>query len=230
MLYIPKTTIENYMLVTIEVTADVFIESVITACQNHIENLCGDDVFGKRKFIAEEDDEARTRYFNGNGQKRLPVGDLKEVTSVVVDGISLVLNEDYFLYPLNAVDEGRPYSHIELVQPITNFANQNPRSGNSPYIFEEVQRNVEIVGKWRYSDTPPDEIKLAVTKMVAGVIRENLTDPTTKVVSSESLGEYSVTYSKMSEILNQVGATDLISPYMRKNSGQKIMSGVIQVS
>lgn len=231
-MYISKTNIEKYLLISIDVTGEPFVESVIQACQTYIENLCGDEAFGKRVFEAPASDVDVTKYFNGNGSKRINIGDLREVTSVTVDGVALVQNTDYYLYPLNAGSEGRPYTAIELVQPETNYANANPRSGGVPYIFEELQRNVVVVGKWGYSEEAPADIQLALTKLASGVIRENLTDPSTKTISSETLGEYSVTYSKMSEILNQVGALEMIESYKRSNakSGRKVLSGTIQAS
>lgn len=229
-MYITKTDIEKYLLISIDVTGEPFVESAIRACQTHIENLCGDLTFGKRVFKAPDPDVDVTKYFNGNGTQKLSVGDLRSITSLSVDGIEMVENQDFYTVPLNAVADNRPITGIELVQPMTATANQNPRSGRSPYIFEPLQRNVIITGKWGYSAKPPEDIKMAVIKMVAGIIRENLTDPTSKTVSSESLGEYSVNYSKMNEILNQVGANDLIAPYYRTLAGKKIVSGVIQAS
>lgn len=225
MAYITKQEAKNYLGVTWDAGLDTFIDTLIASATRFIEEYCGDSRFGKRVFEAPSPDDAVAKYFDGNGEQRLYVGDLREVTSLVVDGETLVANTDFYLYPLNAAEEDRPYAAIELVQPETSFANANPRSGNSiPYVFDELQRSVVVTGKWGFSATPPDDIKLAAMKLVGGIIKENIGDTDLKEVTQETLGEYSVSYAKVKDIANSLGISSVLDTYKRKkNGGNKIV-------
>lgn len=229
-MYISLTDIENFMLITIDETAEDFVTSLIGMAQEFIENSCGDDKFGKRKFEAPSPDDNSTRYFSGNGKTLLPVGDLKSINTLVVDNETFTVDEDFYLFPYNASADSKPYTHIELVQPESNIRSANPRSNMSINIFEEIQRNVQISGKWYYSSVAPSQIKLATLKLVSAMLKENVTDTTLKAITAEALGEYNVSYEKTSEIADRLGISSLLTPYMRSNEAgsQKIGSGYIQ--
>ena len=81
-----------------------------------------------------------------------------------------VLDEDFYLKPYNAEAEGKPYTHLELIQP---SGRSNSRMGTI-YEFEKDQRNVKVIGKFRYSDTVPTDIQLIATKLVAETLKEKV--------------------------------------------------------
>ena len=214
MSYVTKDEVKKYLGVNFTSGLDTFVDKVISATEKYVERYCGEDKFGKRVFVAPDPDVASTRYFNGNGDTRLYVGDLQEITSLVVDGVELVEDEDYMLYPLNPND-GEAYQWIELVQPVTRI-NTNSRLGSAPYIFEVGQANVEVEGKWYFTETPPDDVQLAVLKLVGGVIKENISDADVHEKKSESIGDYSVSYQDVSKIAHALKINDLLDPYKRK--------------
>ena len=229
MAYATKTEIKNYLGITWDAGLDSFIDTLIASATKFIEEHCGESRFGKRIFEKPSPDSAVVKYFDGNDEQRLYIGDVRSISSLVVDGVTLVENTDYYTYPLNAVAEGKPIIAIELVQPETSLGNANPRSGSTiPYIFEALQRSVVITGKWGHSATVPSDISLATMKLVGGIIKENIGDSDLKEVTQESLGEYATTYAKVKDIAHSVGIPSILAPYKRKKNG--VGSKVIQVS
>ena len=229
MAYITKTEVKKYLGVNWTSGIDSFIDTLIASSTKFIEEFCGDVRYGKRVFEAPESDVDVTRYFDGNGLERLQIGDLREITSVTVDGIALTQDTDYHLLPHNAVADEEPFVSIELVQPETSFSNSNPRSGSTiPYVFEELQRSIVVVGKWGYSATPPSDVKVAAMKIVGGIIKENIGDSDLREVTQETLGEYSTRYAKIKDIAHALNVGSILEPYKRgRVSGS---SKVIQVS
>lgn len=226
MAYITKDEVKKYLGVNWAVGLDSFIDGIISSCEKYVENFCGDDKFGRRVFEAPESDVDVTKYFDGNGETRLYIGDIRELTTLIVDGTTLTVDEDFYLYPLNASDEGRPYERIELIQPSTRLNLNSRLQSSAPYIFDEGQRLVQIDGKWGFSDTAPDDIKLAVMKLVGGVIKENIGDNDLREVTQESLGEYSASFAKIKDTANRLGMSSMLAEYKRAKRGR---STVIKV-
>lgn len=215
MAYVTKTEIEQYTGLSIAETMTSFLTKLTTAVQNFVENYTG------RWF--EDDDEAATRYYDGNGCTKLAIDDIREITSIEVDGIALVADDDYYTYPLNATEDGVPIERIDLIQPETKV-NTNSRAmllGSSNYIFEKKQRSVKITGKWGYSTVPPEDIKLAVLKLIGGVIKENIGDADVKEVTSETIGAFTTSYAKLKDIAHALGVEDLLDPYVRTSTKPK---------
>lgn len=228
MAYITKDQVKKYLGVNWTAGVDAFVDTLIAAATLYIEQYCGDERFGKRIFEAPAPDTATVRYFDGNDDQRLYVGDLREITSLVVDGTTLVKDTDFFLYPLNATEHGKPYNAIELVQDDTIAGNRNPRSGNViPYVFQDLQRSVVVTGKWGYSSSVPSDVALAVMKLVGGIIKENIGDSDLREITQESLGEYSTSYASIKSIAHSLGIDTLLDPYKRKKNG---LNKGIQVS
>lgn len=219
MAYITEQEIEQYSGIDIPSTMSTLLGEIISGIEKLIEETTG------RKFVAPTPDNDETRYYDGNGLKRLNIDDLRSITSLVVDGVSLVKDVDYYLYPLNAVADGKPYEAIELVQSISG-SNRNPRAGTT-YIFEEDQRNVVITGKFGYSASLPSAIKLASLKIASAIIKENVAR---KELSSESLGEYSVSYMKIADVADSMNFEKVLAPYIKKTvAGKKSSGGYIAV-
>jgi len=234
MAYITKDEVKKYMGVNFTSGMDSFVDMVIAGCQKYIEKVCGSPRFGDRVFEAPDPDTSSTRRFNGSGDTKLYVGDLFEVDSVTIDNYEYVIDEDVFAYPLNNVDEA--YHWLEIAQPETRL-NANSRVGNSdPYIFEAAQANVEIEGKWYFSETAPANIKLAHLKLVGGVLKENVADADVKEKKSETLGDYRVDFQDLDKLAHTLKVDDLLSPFMMSkdktgmSGGIGASAGVIKVS
>lgn len=216
MAYVTKQEVKYYLGVTWDAGLDTFLDTLIASATDYIERACGDKRFGKRIFEAPASDVDQTRYFNGNGESRLYIGDLRSLTSVSYDSNTIVANTDFYLYPLNASQIEQPYTSIELIQPSTRL-NQNSRIATaSPYIFDEGQKIVSVTGKWGYSATPPEDIKVACLKIVGGIVKENIGDEDLREVKSESLGEYSVSYNGVKDVACRIEIDQLLMPYKRE--------------
>ena len=227
MSYIEKGDVEKYMGLTIGSGLDTFISTLIASAEKYIEKYCGGQHFVKRWF--EDSDEAKTFRYNGNNDTKIAIDDLRDLTSLTVDDVALTEDEDFHLYPLNASELDMPYEWIELIQPETRLLNVNSRlSSAPPYIFDKGQRTIVVVGKFGFSTTVPDDIKLAVLKIVGGVIKENVGDADVKELTQESIAEYSASFSKLSEIANKLGVDNILQPYIKKGIQER--SGIIQVS
>ena len=219
--YITKTEIEQYLGVTIDATLQTFMDTIIAMTQEYIEAFCGGGIIEKRVF--NDADTTVTRYYDGRGMTKLKIDDLRSVTSLSADDVALVANTDYYLYPLNAVADGKPYEWIELIQPETRLrTNTNSRiEVTSPYIFENKQRNITIVGKWGYSLTPPKSVKLAALRLCGAVIKENIGDNDLKNITQESLGDYSVSYQDIKDAAISQKVGEILYPYVRKSNNKK---------
>jgi len=222
-MYTDKTTIESYLGVTLDAGLATFITLTICGVTEFIERYCGEERFGKRIFEAPTSDNDQTRYFDGNGTEKLPVGDLKSLTSLTIDGVLQVAEEDYFLKPYNASLEGKPYSYIELVQP---GGRTNSRLGTI-YEFEKDQRNVKVVGKFRYSDSVPSDIKLIATKLASETLKEKIGDLTLREVKAETFDDYKIEYTDIAKTAQSLGVFSILDQYKRKIVMPS--TGVIQI-
>jgi len=218
MAYITKDELKDFTGVNFTSALDTFADLVISQVTSYIEQLCGDSVFGKRIFEAPTPDNAETRYFNGNGQTQLFVGDLKNFTSLTVDNQLLVENDDFYLYPLNAVNQSTPYYWIELIQPETKINANSRIVKSSPYVFEIGQRNVVIEGKWRYSDDVPADIKLVALKLASAVLKENIGDEDIRETKSTSIGDYRVDFVDIKSLAHHLSVDDILKNYTRINT------------
>ena len=210
MTYTDKATLQSYLGVTISSSLDTFLGIVIDGVSDYIEKTCGGKIFLRRKF--ENVDSDTTRYYDGNDAERLLIDDIRTITSVVADGVTLIENTDYFAYPLNEPVK----EYIELIQPETRLNRNSRLDVSSPYVFTKAQRNVAITGKFGYSVTVPASVKLVATQLAGAVLKESVGNRDLSEVTSTSLGEYSVTYTKIADIANKVGADMLLSGFIRK--------------
>lgn len=222
-MYTDKNTIESYLGVTLDAGLATFITLTIGSVTEFIEKYCGEERFGKRVFEAPAIDNDVTKYFDGNGTQKLPVGDLKSLTSLTIDNVLQVVDEDYFLKPYNASLEGKPYSYIELIQP---SGRTNSRLGTI-YEFEQDQRNIKIVGKFRYSDVVPSDIKLIATKLASETLKEKVGDLTLREVKSETFDDYKIDYTDIAKTAQSLGVFSILDQYKRKIVTPS--TGVIQI-
>lgn len=206
---ITKAELQNYTGLTIDAGIETFFNTVVSGVAKYIKKVTG------RNFVIPDPDNDEVRYYDGNDGTKIAIDDLRSFTSLVVDGETLVEDEDFILYPLNAEADGVPYERIELIQPATRINSSSRVISNAPYIFEKGQGNIVVTGKFGYADEVPDDIKLVAMKLCAGIIKENLGDNDVKEVTSESLGEYSVSYVKLKDIAGALEVDDLLLQYVR---------------
>lgn len=116
------------------------------------------DTHCKRRFYSTTADE--TRYFTAIYTNKLYPGDVLSITTLKTDAggdgtfeTTWTANTDYYLEPFNATLDGQPYTVISKI-------------ANGNYSFPRlVQRGVQIVGKFGYSTTAPENIREACLLM-----------------------------------------------------------------
>lgn len=212
-MYTSKSLIEKFLGVSIAAELDTYLNMLISATQAYIENYCGDDEFGKRVFEAPTIPEGETepdkiRYFDGNGQKRIFIGEAVSVSSLNLDNNEQILNQDFYLKPYNAADIGRPFDYIELVQPSGNWSSR----AKAIYDFTSDQRNIKVTGKFRYSNVAPSDIQLIATQIAGSLMGEALSDG----IKAETLDDYRVEYASVSKKATTLGSNDILNNYKRK--------------
>lgn len=140
--YTDKTTLENYVLKTIDASFNTQIDAWIEAIETFIDRLTG------RNFIA--DGTASERVYDGNGKIEILIDDCVDIDKVEVDDVEIV-EADYHAYPANTV---RKYKIKTLGS-----------------VFTPGDQNITITAKWGYSVAVPADIKLAATVLLAGIIQ-----------------------------------------------------------
>jgi len=169
--YTNVTTIENYLLTTIDSSFVGQIEQWIEDMEAYIDMKTG------RNFIA--DTVATKRIFDGSGDGVLLIDDAVEVTEVKIGTDDPLVvgdsgeDDEYYLYPNNTL----PKTRIRLL------------SGRFP---KWGPQGVAVTAKWGYSVNVPADIRNACTVLVAGIINYSL--HAEGEVQSMAIGRYTVTY------------------------------------
>lgn len=192
MAYTDEGQIEKYLGTELPEALDTQLASWITAITKWIENYVG---------FSFENDTASDRYFDGLGSRELLVDkyhdDLVSITTLDVDGDDDVsLDLDYVKeYPLNEDAKDR----LLLLS--------NASIGKWP----NRQYSVKVNAKWGYSATPPEDIKLCATRLMAHLLNTRLKGG--DGVTQESLGDYSISYSKIDEAVEVLGIKNILDQY-----------------
>ena len=104
---------------------------------------------GFTPFLMGTADEVR--YFDPTNSYQLNLcAGLLTLTSLEIDGTELTENEDFYLYPLQAPLERKPFSRVQF----RVFQNGLPRT-------------IVITGRWGYQETLTDDVKQAILRRSA---------------------------------------------------------------
>lgn len=130
-----------------------------------------------------------TKYYDTRGQSRLFVDDLTSVTSVQlldengdVDE-TLTENSDFWLYPLNKTTK----NEIRL----------DPYGSHPNFLYGS--KRLKITGLFGVDTAVPADIEMVATQMIADIVKQ--TSGEARGVTSESLGDRSISYSDVSKYL-----------------------------
>lgn len=192
--YTTKGKIQNYMAIDIDSSMDTQIAEWISATQRYVDNYTG------RSF---EGSVAEARYFDGNGKTEIDIDDFITITKIeileidstdveytLVEGAS----EDFITYPYNSTNKFRL-----ILMPNKQIA-----------VWPREPKRIKVTATWGISSSVPEDISLATTMLVAGIIEKGVSGGT---VQSESLGDYSVTYKLVDDISNVMGVKDILDRY-----------------
>lgn len=183
--YTSITQIEDYLLITIDPTFYTRIESWIGAIEKYIDKQTG------RNFVA--DSAASKKVYDGDGSNSLLIDDAAAVTKLEIDDTEIDTTE-YYLYPVNDL----PKTKIRL------YGGRFTKSGFT-------YQNISVTAKWGYSAAAPEDIALAATVLVAGIINFSLNSE--GEVKSESIGRYSVTYKDKTEWADYDRVKEILDSY-----------------
>lgn len=183
--YTTEQNIENYLLTDIADSFSGNIDRWINAVEQYIDKQTN-RTFGTSN-------SASTRVYDGDDTDTLIIDDAHEIVSVTRDIDDSALGSDEW-YSLPAND--KPYTAIEL----------------DKKVFPEDTQNITVEAKWGYGEVP-DDIQLAATVLVAGIV--NVAHDSDGEVKKESFGDYSVTYRSESHWADYKRAEDIIKSYKR---------------
>lgn len=185
--YTTIAAVENYTGKAIASSLQMQVTEWITGVSRFM------DQEANRVLVA--DATASTLYFDGNGSSCLLIDDFVTIESVEVGdeyGENFAAITDFVKYPAVA-------PHRKLIR----------REG----VFDYGIQNVKVTGRAGYFVELPEDIKLAATVIVAGVV--NAQQPGSDRKKSESIGNYSVSYSSDKGIADYKQALAVIAKYRR---------------
>jgi len=191
--YTDIITLENYLGYTIDAGFQDQVKSWIKSISGYINIITG------RVFIA--DTEASARYYGGKSKRTLRIDECVEVEIVEIGrdyyGDTLTEVDDYILLPENYEQKGIPIDKIYL---------------KKNYFYPGIN-NHKITAKWGYSATVPEDLKLATTIIVAGILKKQVS--TGKDIVSEKIGDYQVAYDKAKGLTDFENARSIIESYTK---------------
>ena len=217
--YTTQSEVENHLGLNSGDLDNKFVDTFADAIKDFIHKYCGKtDGKGNPIFLRRFDGDdlsEDTHKYDGNSSKALKIDDYQKgsITSLIIDG-DTIDSADFLEYPANK-DYG---TRIELDQNTEpNVTTGLGVNNQDYYTFVEGQQVVEVTAKFWYSDTPPKPIKAAATMLVSALIKDKL-DGDVKAVQKESLGDYSVTYRKLADVADRIGARSFLDQYKRGSS------------
>jgi len=159
-----------------------WIQAVSRYIDNYTDRLTG--------FVTPGVDEIR--YFDGNGKREIMLDNFISITSLEI----LELNGSDVEYSL---DEGKGNDYI--IYPYNETAKYKVILETSSTIGEFYRGNkrIKITGEWGYSSATPADISVAASFLVVDIL--NKVKGKGDRVTSESLGDYSVSYETV--VLNE---------------------------
>ena len=136
------------------------------------------------------------KYYDGNGRNRLTIDEVQTIEKVEIgdaNGENFSEESNFIKYPANV-------PHYELVL----------KSGYFPCGIQ----NVKVTGDFGLFEDVPKDIELACTILVAGII---INRNSSGQVSSEKIGNYSVSYDTDQGKQDYQYALDTVSSYRRQS-------------
>lgn len=130
-----------------------------------------------------------TMKYDGDGSNSLLIDSMGGISAVTLNDVEITPLE----YPANS------YGKTEL------------RLENG--VFSKGMQNVHVTGALTVSETLPDDIKLACTILVAGIVNNQIFNE--KAGTTEKIGNYSVSYTTDAQRSDFATAKNIINSYRR---------------
>lgn len=196
MSYCTKGNLQKYLMIDIDSSFDTQVADWISAAESYINKYTG----RKDGF---EQATASARYYDGSGTTELEIDNCMSISSVIIteedsDDTQYTLTEgqaeDFITYPYNDT----PIYRLKLV------------AGASVGAFYSGKRRIKVTATWGSASTVPKDITLATTMLVASIIEKGLHGGK---LSSESLGDYKVTYADLDESSQALGVKKILNTH-----------------
>lgn len=136
---------------TTDTSYDTLLGAFVTAASRLIDRYCG----GEDSWFSPSTDD-QTRYFDGSGDRELWINAALSITGVSVaesgnvdDYTDWTVDTDYFVYPYNYSDIGKPIRKL-----IVRWDGNKGR-------FLRFPKAVKIIGVFGYSATTPADVAMA---------------------------------------------------------------------
>jgi hypothetical protein len=191
--YTDKTALENYLGIAVVNSFESQLEDWISGISRYMDNITN------RKLVADvigSGEDYEERAYDGNGETYLMIDDCQEIISLEIGdvyGENLVATTNYIKFP-------RYTPHRRIV--LKDYG-----------IFTSGIQNVVIKGCFGFFSELPKDIQFACTVLVAGII--NSQNKGNDVKKSESIGEYSVTYTDDKGVTDYNRAVEILSSYRK---------------
>lgn len=175
------------------------VDQFILATQKFIEQLTG------RVFKA--DSTASTRDYDGNGRLEIIIDDCVSVTKV--EWGTNQWADSYVTIGTSGIDRyyTLPANNAALEVPIRKI-------GLRTRVWTPGHANHRITAKWGWSTDVPDDIKHAATVIAAGMYNQNRGQDS-GVITSEKIGQYSVSYSDQGGVNDYNQAKAILDGYKK---------------
>lgn len=194
--YTTSAIVLKYLNFTLDADKQSLLPDWITAVSNFIEN------YTDREFNAAA---SATRHFDGDGSREFIIDDFDGTPTVIIlnqDGTTFQeltegQNQDYITFPYN---KNRKYKLI--LKPTSTIG-----------AFFRGKKNIKVVADFGFPDNVPKDIELAATMLIAEIAKNSSKGGS---VQSESLGDYSVTFTNLATlegIAGRIGVSALLDPY-----------------
>ena len=203
-MYASITQVKNYILRDITSAFEATVTEFIGMAGKYIDNICN------RSFDVVGSTPA-TKYYDGNDSDSLEIDDLHSLTALTVFDVGFDVSS-LALYPANETPK-------TLIKIKSTYAPQSASSRQPVFLFDRGEQNIAVTGIWGYGTEVPKDITLACLKIVAAIIKENFGQGDANEITSESIGDYSVNYEKVSEIAGALQVDELLKPYRRAKVG-----------
>jgi len=190
MAYTDKTNVENFLNITIPASLNTQLATWIAGVKQWIDNYTGTTF----------ESGSETRYYDGSGSRELLVdyftGDPVVVTLDVDGDDDVSITADYIdSYPLN-----------ETVKNCLVL-----KSAAEVGVFPKRQKSVKVTATFGWSSTVPELVQMAATQLVAYFLQTRLKGG--KNVTSEELGDYSISYGKVDSAADELGIKNILDQY-----------------
>lgn len=192
MKYCEIIDVENYTLKEIDSSFESQVEQWIESVSRTM------DTMANRKLVADpvgSGEDYPVKYYDGNGEPYVIIDDCQEIVSVKIGDA----------YGDN-LTEVTAYISNPRVPPHRAVILKND-------IFTNGIQNVAIEGRFGYFDEIPADLRMACTTIVAGIINNQTKGGQMK--RSESIGNYSVSYSDEKQIDDYEQAIETINRYKK---------------